>query len=198
VRVGEHRNHGGALRVLASAPQWWPAGRRWHQASSGQEGTWPSKSSPSSTAMIAMLADTLRLKTSSASWRLHAWSFYDCELPTGLFRAQLPAARANMAGAALGDPHKQNRGIIRKTDALSGRADLVFGRQRPREGPGAVRTGGRVPLRDAARRRVAARGTRGEGEGGPDVGPGRDSGSRGAHRAGRGGQLGAMRAAAHD
>jgi hypothetical protein len=73
---------GGAPAVLDCAPRWWPAGRRRHQVSSAQAGTWPAKSSPNSTAMIATLADTPRSKTSSESCLLHAWSLRDWEPPT--------------------------------------------------------------------------------------------------------------------
>jgi hypothetical protein len=40
----------------------------------------------------------------------------------GLSWAQLQAARARTAGVALGDPHKETRGIIRKAEALPARA----------------------------------------------------------------------------
>jgi hypothetical protein len=73
------RNHGGSRGCWAARPG---GGQCRDQASSGQGGTWPSKSSPSSIAMAAMLADTSRSKTSSGSWRLHAWSSSDWEPPT--------------------------------------------------------------------------------------------------------------------
>jgi hypothetical protein len=74
------------------------------------------KSSPSSSAIIAMLADASRSKTSFGSWRLHARRLYDCRPPM-----RTPARFGHSCQQRMHTPLVLRSGILTKWTFLCGK-----------------------------------------------------------------------------